>query len=174
MDAALEELLNAGNHQSSAGAAGGPDVGDSNANANRATLSALGWHASVMGPLRPHENAGSRFRASADHQELNMNSSSSMPGDDVTSTTPPPATTSCLPPQLSPNNQSGMGNANGTGHPTNSIRGKCLCLRAAGQIFLQRARNTYSRRAPVRKTPGRNFASTPGKRERVFSKDEVR
>lgn len=98
--AALEELLS---------------TGDESSGARSATI--LGWHTGVMGPLRAHDT--NRFR----DQELSMNSSS-LPGDDVTSTTPPPATNSCLPPQLSPNNRSGISNANGAGHPTNSIRGK--------------------------------------------------
>lgn len=109
--AALEELLCTGEQSTAdSGGSGGP---------NRATLSALGWHSSVMGSLRGHESTGSRFC----DQDVNMNSSS-LPGDDVTSTTPPPTTTSCLPPQLSPNGRSGVSNANGAGHPTNSIRGK--------------------------------------------------
>lgn len=106
--AALEELLGSEEQSSSTGSA------------NRATLSALGWHTSMISPLRGHENA-TRFR----DQELSMNSSSSLTGDDVTSTTPPPATTTCLPPQLSPNNRSGISNVNDASHPTNSIRGKC-------------------------------------------------
>lgn len=104
--AALEELLNTGG-------------GDESSTSVAANISAtiLGWHSGVMGPLRGQDTTA-RFR----DQELSM--TSSLPGDDVTSTTPPPATSSGRPPQLSPNNRSGMSNANGAGHPTNSIRGK--------------------------------------------------
>ncbi|KAL6994715.1 hypothetical protein U1Q18_046059 [Sarracenia purpurea var. burkii] len=114
--AALEELLSTGD--------------DTSSGVGRTAASMLGWHShsSVMGPLRATHDAGSRFRGgggaggpATDH-DLTMNSSSSLPADDVTSTTPPPTTNSCLAPQLSPNNRSGINNANGAGHPTNSIR----------------------------------------------------
>ncbi|XP_065217042.1 probable nuclear hormone receptor HR3 isoform X5 [Planococcus citri] len=112
--AALEELLSTGDDPSSG--------------AGRTAASMLGWHShsGVMGPLRAAHDASGRFRggggsAATDH-DLTMNSSSSLTADDVTSTTPPPATNSCLAPQLSPNNPSGINNVNGAGHPTNSIR----------------------------------------------------